>query len=231
MIPIRDDNPLRITPMVTWVIFGLCIAVFIWQLGQGRPGFERAIYALGVIPAVLFGHAELPPALAVVPPTATVFTSMFMHGGFLHLAGNLLYLWIFADNVEDALGHVRFLIFYLACGVAAVAAQVLPTPESVIPMVGASGAISGVLGAYLVMFPRARVLVAIPLGFIVQLIRLPALVVLGLWFGIQLLSSVLGPQEEGGVAFRAHLGGFIAGLALLPLFRLGRGRPEYGSGL
>lgn len=230
MIPIRDDNPLRITPVMTWLILGLCVAAFLWQLSLGRPGFERAIYALGLIPAVLFDRAELPAALSVVPPAATVLTSMFMHGGVLHLAGNMLYLWIFADNVEDALGHVRFLLFYLACGVVAAAAQALPAPESRVPMVGASGAISGVLGAYLLMFPRSQVLVAIPFIFFVQLIRLPALVVLGFWFFIQLLSSLMGPAEQG-VAFRAHLGGFVAGMALLPLFRLGRGRPGYGSGL
>jgi membrane associated rhomboid family serine protease len=136
----------------------------------------------------------------------------------------MLYLWIFGDNIEDRMGHLRFLVFYLACGVAAVFAQAVPAPESVVPMVGASGAISGVLGAYLLLFPRARVLVLVPLGFVLQVIRLPAVWVLGLWFLVQLLSSLMAPEGEGGVAFRAHLGGFVAGLLLAPVFLLGRAR-------
>ena len=135
--------------------------------------------------------------LALVPPTVTVFTSMFLHGGFMHLAGNMLYLWIFGNNVEDAMGHGRFIVFYLLCGVAAVFGQVLQDPGSRIPMIGASGAISGVLGAYLILYPRARVLVLIPLGFFMQLVRLPALWVLGLWFAMQLISSALTSSEGG----------------------------------
>ncbi|HKK03112.1 MAG TPA: rhomboid family intramembrane serine protease [Gammaproteobacteria bacterium] len=218
MIPLRDENPVGITPVVTWLLVGACVAAFLWQMSAGAEGFNRIVFGLGVIPAVLLGHAQLPEEIAMVPPVATVFTSMFLHGGWLHLAGNMLYLWIFGDNIEERMGGVRFLVFYLACGVAAVLAQALPAPEGVVPMVGASGAISGVLGAYLLLFPRARVLVLVPLGFILQAVRLPALWVLGLWFGIQLLSSLMAPEGEGGVAFRAHLGGFIAGLALAPLF-------------
>lgn len=217
MIPLRDENPVRRTPVVTWALLASCVLVFLWQISLGPPGFNRLVFALGVIPAVLFGHAQLPPEIALAPPVATIFTSMFLHGGWLHLAGNMLYLWIFGDNVEDRLGRVRFLAFYLACGAAAVFAQALPTPESRIPMVGASGAISGVLGAYLLMFPRARVLVLVPLGFILKVIRLPAVWVLGLWFAIQLVSSLLAPAGEGGVAFRAHLGGFVAGMVFAPL--------------
>jgi membrane associated rhomboid family serine protease len=144
---------------------------------------------------------------------------MFLHGGFMHLAGNMLYLWIFGNNVEDSMGYVRFIIFYLLCGVAAVAGQTLQNPDSQIPMIGASGAISGVLGAYLLLYPHARVLVFIPLGFFSQLIRLPAGWVLGLWFAIQILSSALSNSEGGGVAWFAHIGGFVAGLALIPLFK------------
>jgi membrane associated rhomboid family serine protease len=218
VIPLRDDNPIYSTPVMTYALVASCIAVFLWQVSLGPVDFNRAIFTLGVIPAVLFGHAQLPPEVAVVPPTATIFTSMFLHGGWLHLAGNMLYLWIFGDNIEDRMGRARFLVFYLVCGVAAVFAQALPAPEARIPMVGASGAISGVLGAYLLLFPHARVLVLVPIGFILKVIRLPAIWVLGLWFAIQLISSLLAPAGEGGVAFRAHLGGFIAGLALARVF-------------
>jgi membrane associated rhomboid family serine protease len=218
VIPLRDDNPVYSTPVMTYALVASCIVVFLWQVSLGPVDFNRAIFTLGVIPAVLFGHAQLPPEVAVVPPTATVFTSMFLHGGWLHLAGNMLYLWIFGDNIEDRMGRARFLVFYLVCGVAAVLAQALPAPETRVPMVGASGAISGVLGAYLLLFPHARVLVLVPFGFILKVIRLPAVWVLGLWFVIQLVSSLMAPAGEGGVAFRAHLGGFIAGLVLVRIF-------------
>lgn len=224
MIPLRDENPVRIVPVVTWGVLAACVLAFLVQVSLGAEGFNRIIFGLGVIPAVLFGHAYLPPEIALVPPAATVVSSMFLHGGWLHLIGNMLYLWIFGDNIEERMGHVRFLVFYLACGVAAVFAQAVPAPESVVPMVGASGAISGVLGAYLLLFPRARVLVLVPLGFVLQVIRLPAVWVLGLWFLVQLLSSLGAPEGEGGVAFRAHLGGFLAGLLLVPVFLLGRPR-------
>lgn len=217
MIPIRDENPARITPIVTWSLVGACVMVFLWQMSLGALGFNRAVFALGVIPAVLTGQAELAADLALVPPAATVFTSMFLHGGFMHLAGNMLYLWVFGDNVEERMGHGRFIAFYLVCGVAAAFAQVLPTPDAQVPMIGASGAISGVLGAYLCLFPHARVMVLVPVGFVLQMIRLPAVWVLGLWFVIQLVSSLVSEQGEGGVAFRAHLGGFVAGLVLGPL--------------
>ena len=221
MIPLHDDNPTKIFPVLTVVFIAACVLVFLWQLSLGGSGNQVAVYALGVIPAVLLGKVSLPPELAVAPPVATIFTSMFMHGGFMHLAGNMLYLWIFGNNVEDAMGHGRFIVFYLLCGVAAVFGQVLQNPASEIPMIGASGAISGVLGAYLILYPRARVLVLIPLGFFIQLVRLPALWVLGLWFAIQLISSALTSSEGGGVAWFAHIGGFIAGMALIPFFRRG----------
>jgi membrane associated rhomboid family serine protease len=218
MIPLSDDNvPVR-TPIVTRALVGLCVLVFLWQMTLGPQGGQAAVFALGVIPAVLLGRETLPAELAVVPPSLTVLTSMFMHGGFLHLLGNMLYLWIFGDNVEDSMTRPRYLVFYALCGVAAVLAQALPEPDSTIPMVGASGAISGVLGAYLLLFPHARVLVAIPLGFVVQTFRMPAGAVLALWFVLQLVSSLFA-SGAGGVAFRAHIGGFIAGMLLIPLFR------------
>jgi membrane associated rhomboid family serine protease len=217
MIPLSDENPLRHPPVVTYVVLAVCGAVFLWQLVLGSE-VQRAIVALGVIPAVLLGNAQLPAELIWVPAPATVLTSMFMHGGWMHFLGNMLYLWIFADNVEDVLGRTRFVAFYVACGIVAALAQALPAPESTIPMIGASGAISGVLGAYLVLFPSARVRVIVPLGIIMQVMRLPAWLVLVMWFGLQLLQNAFTQSGGGGVAFRAHIGGFVAGIVLLPLF-------------
>ncbi len=219
MIPLKDDNPSQITPIVTYALIGVCVLVFLWQVTLGPVAGQAAVYGLGVIPAVLLGDAELPPDLVIVGPWMTVFSSMFMHGGWMHLIGNMLYLWIFGDNVEDCMGHVRFIIFYVLCGMAAVFAQALPDPTSQVPMIGASGAISGVLGAYLLLFPHARVFVAIPLGFVMHTTRLPAMGVLLLWFGLQLLSNVMQGGAGAGVAFRAHIGGFLAGMLLIPLFK------------
>ena len=219
MIPLRDDNPTSITPFVTYAFIAACVLAFLWQMSLGDKGFEAAVLALGVTPAILLGDARLPPELYLVPPVATVFSSMFLHGGFMHLAGNMLYLWIFGNNIEDSMGHVRFVIFYLLCGVAAVLAQAWPNPDSTIPMIGASGAISGVLGAYLLLFPRAHVLVLIPLGVFTRLVPLPAMFVLGFWFVLQLINSALADGAQGGVAFGAHIGGFVAGMVLIPLFK------------
>ena len=219
MIPLHDDNPTKIFPVFTILFIGACVLVFVWQSSLGVEGNQGAVYSLGVIPAVLLNKITLPAELFLIPAGMTVFTSMFLHGGFMHLAGNMLYLWIFGNNIEDSMGHFRFVVFYLLCGVAAVAGQTMQNPESQIPMIGASGAISGVLGAYLLLYPHARVLVLIPLGFFAHLVRLPASWVLGLWFGMQIISSVLTSSEGGGVAWFAHIGGFIAGLALIPLFK------------
>jgi membrane associated rhomboid family serine protease len=219
VIPLRDNIPSRITPVVTVAAILACTIIFLWQLSLGEPGFQAAVYSLGVVPATLLRDARLPPDLYLIPPVATVFTSMFLHGGWLHLIGNMLFLWIFGDNVEDAMGHFRFVVFYLVCGVAAALAQSLPNPDSTVPMIGASGAISGVLGAYLLLYPRAQVLVLIPLGLFTQLVHLPAILVLGLWFAIQLVSSLLAAPGVGGVAFGAHVGGFVAGMILVPLFK------------
>lgn len=225
VIPLHDDNPTTTRPLVTIGLIGTCVVVFLWQVLAGPEGNERIAYALGAIPAVLVGGRDLPPELAIVPPAASIVTSMFLHGGLLHLLGNMLYLWIFGNNVEDAMGHGRFLAFYLLCGAAAVFAQALPNPESTIPMVGASGAISGVLGAYMLLYPRARVLLGLPLGFfIVQLGRFPALGVLAVWFLMQLALGYAAGRAategvQGGVAFAAHIGGFVAGMLLVPFFK------------
>ncbi len=200
-------------------MIGVNVLAFLWQLSLDDRGSQAAVYALGAIPAVIFGDARLPADIVMVSPLATVFTSMFLHGGWMHLIGNMLYMWIFADNVEDSMGHLRFLVFYLLCGVAAVLAQSLPDVSSQIPMIGASGAISGVLGAYLLLFPRARVLVIIPLGIIMKAHYLPAAAVLGFYFVFQVVMIAMAPKGGGGVAFAAHLGGFAAGAALIPLFK------------
>jgi membrane associated rhomboid family serine protease len=226
MFPISDDNPRRhLTPYVNYVIIGACVLAFLLQLSQGERGGTLALYKFGMIPVRLLGGEELPPDLIAVPAWATVLTSMFMHGGFWHLAGNMLYLWIFGNNIEDSMGHTRFFLLYVLCGIAAVFAQVLPNPGSIVPMVGASGAISGVLGAYMLLFPRARGLLGLPLGFlIVQIGRFPAIWVLAAWFGMQLIMGTIAAAQEpgesqGGVAFGAHIGGFVAGLALVTFFK------------
>jgi len=219
MFPIADDNPRIDTPYVTWTIIGICVLVFFWQLSLGANGGEIAVYQFGMIPARLFGGAELDPELVAVPAWTTVFTSMFMHGGWLHLGFNMLFLWIFGDNVEDSMGHARYLAFYLLCGIAAALAQSLVNPSSTTPMIGASGAISGVLGAYLLLHPYATVRTVIFLGIFATMMHLPAMIVLGLWFVMQLVSAALGSAGQPGVAFWAHIGGFIAGMALIPLFK------------
>jgi membrane associated rhomboid family serine protease len=221
MFPISDDNPRQRLPVpyVTWGLMGLNCLAFLWQVALPPEAAERAIYAFGMIPAVVFGVSELQPGLAQIPGWATVVTSMFLHGGILHLAGNMLFLWIFGDNVEDALGSVRFAIFYLLCGIAAALTQGLLDIGSTIPMIGASGAVSGVLGAYCLLYPRANVRTVLFLGFFATLLHVPALLVLGLWFVGQLVSGALTPPGEAGVAFWAHIGGFVAGLALIPVFR------------
>jgi len=156
MIPLHDDNPTTIRPLVTITIIVLCVLVFLWELSLGPEGLQRAVYAFGAIPAVLFDRVELNPALAVIPAELTLVTSMFMHGGWMHLISNMLYLWIFGNNIEDAMGHGRFILFYLLCGLAAALAHAALDPGSRVPMIGASGAISGVLGAYLLLYPHAR---------------------------------------------------------------------------
>ena len=175
------------------------------------------VEALGAIPAVLLTDARLPVDLQWIPRYGSLFTSMFLHGGWLHLLGNVLYLWIYGDNVEDCVGHWRFLLFYMLCGVAAIAAQALSEPHSAYPIVGASGAISGVLGAYLLLFPRAKVLTLVLLPFFFTTLRLPAMLLLLLWFAVQLVSDMT--AHGGGVAFRAHIGGFLTGMVLIPLLK------------
>ena len=212
MIPLKDDNPTLNKPLVTYFIIGLCVLVFFMQLGSQSYKTGQLFYSYGLIPSVLMGHNQLPMDIYVVPAYLTIFSSMFMHGGFMHIIGNMLYMWIFADNIEDDIGPKKFIIFYLLSGVGAAMAQVLMDTHSQVPMVGASGAIGGVLGAYLINHPKARVLVLIPFGFFSQLIKIRALYVLGFWFILQFISS------GGGVAYAAHIGGFISGMILILFF-------------
>jgi membrane associated rhomboid family serine protease len=219
-IPLYDDNPTMRPPVVTVLLIVACAIVFLWQQSLGARGDMEIGYSLGMVPAVLFGGAELPPALRLVPPAATVITSMFLHGGWMHIIGNMLFLWIFGNNVEDALGHFRFLAFYLACGIVAALAQGLTDPASEIPMIGASGAIAGVLGAYIVLHPHANVRVFVWIVIFVRLVNVPAWILLGLWFATQLFSGLATPMDaEGGVAFWAHVGGFVAGILLVLVMR------------
>jgi membrane associated rhomboid family serine protease len=214
MIPIRDENPTRITPYVTWGLIAAILGVFAAQLSLGSRG-AWLVADFGAVPALLLGEqAGAPPWL-----WATPFTALFLHGGLMHVAGNLLYLWIFGNNVEEAMGHGRFLAFYLLCGLLATAGHVLANPGSRLPVIGASGAISGVLGAYVMLFPRARVLTLVPLGFFIQAFHVPAMVLLGFWIAIQLVSGLLAPADAAGVAWFAHVGGFVAGIALVVPFK------------
>ena len=212
MIPLKDDNPTSGKPIITYFLIGLCVLIFLIQFSSQSYRSGELFYTYGLIPSVLMGHNQLPADLYVIPSWLSIFTSMFMHGGFMHLAGNMLYMWIFADNIEDNLGPKKFLVFYLLSGIGAAFTQVLIDTHSQVPMVGASGAIGGVLGAYLINHPNARVLVLIPFGFFSQLIKIRALYVLGFWFILQFISS------GGGVAYAAHIGGFVSGMILILFF-------------
>ena len=218
MIPLKDDNPTSNKPIITYFLIGLCVFIFLLQLSSQSYRTGELFYSYGLIPSVLMGNNQLPMDLYAIPSYLTILTSMFMHGGFLHLIGNMLYMWIFADNIEDNLGPINFLFFYILAGVGAAMTQVLVDTNSQIPMVGASGAIGGVLGAYLINHPNARVLVLIPFGFFSQLIKIRALYVLGFWFILQFINSALMSSEGGGVAYAAHIGGFVSGIILILFF-------------
>ncbi len=219
MIPLRDDNPAETKPVLTVALIAINVLVFAYQITLAPRASQLMIYKYGAIPAVVVGKESLAPAVAAIPPIFSVFTSMFLHGGFFHIIGNMLYLWIFGNNIEDAMGRVRYLAFYLVCGFAASLSHILSDTASVIPSIGASGAISGVLGAYLLLYPRAQVLVLIPLGLFTRLLYIPAGIVLGFWFLMQIFSSAISPSEGGGVAWWAHIGGFVAGLVLVGIFK------------
>ena len=230
MIPLRDDIPSRSRPIVTIVLIALNLAAYVYQVSLGlavepggRAAAEAFIFEFGATPCRLTATCDRGDFPS---PYVTLFTSMFLHGSPLHVAGNMLYLWIFGDNVEDTLGHGRFLAFYLLSGVAAAVAQTVTSPTSAIPMIGASGAVSGVLGAYLLLFPYATILTLMIFGFFIRSVHIPAVIVLGFWIVLQLINgwltmsaSAMGRGESGGVAWFAHIGGFLAGMLLLLLFR------------
>ena len=202
MMPLGDENPLRLTPYVNWTIIGICVLVFLWQILGGQSHFIDTLFMYGVIPArVLSGEGYY-----------TLVTNIFLHGGWMHLGGNMLFLYVFGDNIEDACGHLRYLAFYIICGLAASAIWMLTAWGSAVPAVGASGAISGVMGAYFIMFPSARVRTFVSVGFIWRVMRVPAYIMIGLWFVYQFLLA-LAPINTG-VAYWAHVGGFVAGIAI-----------------
>lgn len=216
MIPLRDKNPTHIFPFVNLTLIGLNLGVFAYQISLGAA-VETLYQHYGLIPAHLVGLINAPSLDPRI--LATVLSSLFLHGGWLHMGGNMLFLWVFGDNIEDKLGHYRYAFFYFACGIAASLAHVIVNPHSMVPTIGASGAISGVLGAYLLLFPKARIVTLIPIFFFIQLAELPALVVLGLWFIIQFLYGMASLGDETaaatGVAWWAHVGGFLAGSVLI----------------
>jgi membrane associated rhomboid family serine protease len=218
MIPLKDDIPSSRPPMVTVGLIAINSLIYLYLWSLGAKGYEKALFKWGAIPYEITHGVELTPEIAFAIPL-TLFTSMFLHGGFLHLAGNMLYLWIFGDNVEDRLGHAKFFVFYILSGLAASLLHIFTSPQSQVPMVGASGAIAGVLGAYMITFPKARILTLIFFGFFIRVGSVPALLVLGFWFILQLLYAVpsIG-STTGGVAFFAHVGGFLAGIVLFKLF-------------
>ena len=205
--PISDDNPSSSRPYVTYLLIGLCSFIFILQyLSQMNPAI---FYNYGFVPAAFFSDYS----------SLTIFTSMFLHGSFFHILGNMLYLWIFGDNVEDSMGKTRFIIFYFTCGIIAALTQALIDPSSDIPMVGASGAIAGVLGAYLMLFPRANVKCLVFIIIIIQMIRVPAFLVLGIWIISQFFNITISDSDGGGVAYFAHIGGFLSGMFLVSFFK------------
>src|SRR6266576_1045316 len=231
VIPYKDENPTELTPVVTVGIILTNVVAWLFVQGAGAPEpLARSVCQLGLIPGEVL--KTVPPGTAVPlgpglqcvltadPHWWTLLTSMFMHGGWLHVIGNMWFLWVFGNNIEDSMGHARFVVFYLLCGVAAAATQILVDPGSRVPMVGASGAISGIMGGYILLYPRVRVHTLVTLGFFVTTIALPAYVMLGYWFVLQLLMGAVGSvsRVEGGVAVWAHVGGFVAGLALIKLF-------------
>lgn len=230
MVPLRDDNPTQITPYVTYALIAVNILVFLYELtlmAAGERQLNAFFQAAAIIPCELSGTCHSATLNKPIPELLTLVTSQFLHGGFLHIAFNMWFLWIFGNNIEDKLGHFKYLIFYLTCGVVAGLAQWFFTQNSSVPSLGASGAIAGVLGAYIIRFPRAQVLTLLPIGPFIIFPRLPAFFFLGLWFAQQTLNGLasLGPRtnigmQSGGVAYWAHIGGFVAGVVLGPLLGL-----------
>jgi membrane associated rhomboid family serine protease len=231
MIPLRDDQPRFSTPYVTYFLIGLNLVIFLFESALTPESFKTLLYELGMVPANITAYLSGYGRLGLVAVVLPGLTSMFLHGSWMHVIGNMWFLWIFGDNIEDHLGHFLYLLFYLASGLGAAFAQVILTPHSIVPTVGASGAIAGVLGAYFVLYPRARVLIWFPILF---LFYLPAWVTLGYWFAMQFLSGAATAiaaysDTRGGVAFWAHVGGFVAGIVLIKLLPERPRRYRYGA--
>ena len=232
MFPIRDDNPHFIIPYVTYGIIALNVIAWIFAQGMGtEPALSKSVCILGLTPGELLNTLPAGTRFQVGPDTYcvltdsssfyTLLTSMFMHAGWMHIIGNMWFLWIFGNNVEDSMGHVRFALFYVLCGLAAAAGQIISNPDAAVPMVGASGAIGGVMGAYIVLYPRVHVHMLVFLGFFVTTFAVPAVFMLGYWFLLQLIGGVgsIGARG-GGTAFWAHIGGFVAGAVVIFLFKV-----------
>jgi len=219
MFPYKDDNPTQTFPFVTIGIIAVNILAYLWEI-LSPAGGRYIVYNYGAIPSEILSFEKT----RALHPAATVFSSMFLHGGLLHIAGNMLYLWIFGNNIEDRLGHFRFLIFYLISGIIAAYSHAITSPSSTIPMIGASGAVAGILGAYILLFPHARVHTLIFFGFFVQVVKIPALIVIGFWAIIQFVNGIIshGLLPQGGVAWFAHIGGFLTGLLTIKIWLLKR---------
>jgi len=220
MIPLRDDNPSKSVPFVNVLFIFINVSVFLYQYFglSGQPA--RLYYELGCIPYEFTHFTDMAPT-ALVPVPLTIFTAMFLHGGWIHLLSNMLFLWIFGDNIEDHLGHGRYIFFYLLCGIAGFFSHIVMNVNSQIPSIGASGAIAGVMGAYMILYPKARIVTLLILVIFIQIVRIPAIIMIGYWLLIQILSGLAatGLETGGGVAWFAHIGGFIAGLILILLMK------------
>jgi membrane associated rhomboid family serine protease len=227
MFPIDDNNPTRITPYVTYALIAINLVVFIYELSLTPPQLERFFHIYALVPKELTADLNGISVNQQVPEPLTLVTSQFLHGGFAHIFGNMLFLWIFGNNIEDQLGHIKYLIFYLACGILAALSQWFFSTQSVLPSLGASGAIAGVLGAYILRFPNARVRTLLFLGPFITFPDIPAIFFLGIWFVQQALYGIASlnvpsniGMENGGVAYFAHIGGFVFGAILGPLLGL-----------
>ncbi|XHX76352.1 MAG: rhomboid family intramembrane serine protease [Stenomitos frigidus ULC029] len=227
MVPLHDNNPTRITPYVTYGLIGINIFIFLYELRLSASQLQSFVQAYAVVPSQLTDSFQSGDLSQILLQAMTLFTSQFLHGGFLHLGGNMLFLWVFGNNIEDQLGHVKFLLFYLLCGALAGLAQWFFSMQSTVPALGASGAIAGVLGAYILRFPKSKILTLIPIGFFLTTFRIPAVFFLGFWFLQQAFYGIASLQvrsnigmESGGIAYWAHAGGFVFGVILGPLLGL-----------
>ena len=227
MVPLKDENPIKITPYVTYILIAVNIAVFIYELSLNSTQLDVFFHSFAVVPEELTASFNGSNIHQGVPEAITPITSQFLHAGFTHIAFNMLFLWIFGNNIEEQLGKAKYLVFYLSCGVLAVLAQWFFSAMSEIPSLGASGAIAGVMGAYIIKFPQAKVVTLVPLGFFFPIFRIPAVYFLGFWFLEQALNGITSFEvtasvgmESGGVAYWAHAGGFVAGAILGPMLGL-----------